>query len=99
MFSANVCHCLNLFFLHYECLLCCVPTSQLLSTDSGVIMRVALADKSSALSGMEGSTPAQKHKNIIILLLHDIIYSVKQMAEGPHTVCCCGLLGSFLPLG
>lgn len=39
---------------------CSVPTSQLLSTDSGVTIRVALADKSSALSGMEESAPACK---------------------------------------
>lgn len=35
-----------------------IPTSQLLSTESGQMMRVALAFRSSALSGIEESTPA-----------------------------------------
>lgn len=41
---------------------CRVPTSQLLSTDSGATIRVALADESSALSGMAESEPACKQR-------------------------------------
>lgn len=39
---------------------CCVLTSQLLSTDRGQTMRVVLADKSSGSSVMEDSTSAQE---------------------------------------
>lgn len=38
------------------------PTSQLLSTDSGQMMRVVLADSSSAFSGTEDSTPANTQR-------------------------------------
>lgn len=42
-------------------MLCCFPTSQLLSTESGEMMRVALVDKSSVVSVTEDSTPAHTH--------------------------------------
>lgn len=46
----------------FLCAFCCFPTSQLLSTESGEMMRVALVDKSSVVSVTEDSTPAHTKK-------------------------------------
>lgn len=45
-----------------------IPTSQLLSTESGQMTRVALADKSSALSAVDDSAPAHAKSKTQIFL-------------------------------
>lgn len=71
------------------------------------MMRVALADKSSALSAMEGSTPAHTEGTQTSLIsLHTTFFLIqyeKQKTQGENillelTQCGSGLLGSLLLL-